>query len=269
MTEKKLENREKEAFALVTGASQGLGKAFALKLAQQKRNLILLSLPDDGLQEVVATLKSYGIKVISYTADLTKKEEIIQFSDWVNRQFDIFLLINNAGIGGHNFFIKSGLDHFDKMIQLNVRAVVLLTRLLLPNLLKQQKAYVLNISSLAAFSPIAYKTIYPASKTFIHSLTLSLREEYKHTNVNFVIVHPGPMNTNGNIKDRLKKQGWFVKLLLMTPDRVATLSLKKLFRGHRTIRLDWTHHLGLALLWVLPTYITIKILSKIAKNEVD
>ena len=81
------------------------------------------------------------------------------------------MLINNAGIGGSKKFSDASGSYIEKIIQLNVLATSLLTHQLLPNLQKSSKAYVLNVSSLAAFSPIGYKTVYPASKAFIHSFS--------------------------------------------------------------------------------------------------
>lgn len=87
-------------------------------------------------------------------------------------------------------------------------ATSLLTHQLLPNLQKSSKAYVLNVSSLAAFSPIGYKTVYPASKAFIHSFSRGLYQELKDTNVFVSVVNPGPMKTNAEVSRRIEEQGF-------------------------------------------------------------
>lgn len=157
-------------FAVITGSSQGLGKSFAYQLAAEGWNLILISLPGEDLKRLSMVLKDrFGIQTYYYETDLTIRENIMAVSEWINREFNIHMLINNAGIGGTKRFEEASCVYIEKIIQLNVLATTLLTHQLLRNLKRQEKAYILNVSSLAAFSPIAYKTVYPASKAFIHS----------------------------------------------------------------------------------------------------
>jgi len=97
----------------------------------------------------------------------------------INADYPLFMLIDNAGIGGTESFADCGPDYLDRIIQLNVRATTLLTHQLLPNLRQASQAYILNVSSMAAFSPVGYKTIYPASKRYIHDFTRGLYEELR------------------------------------------------------------------------------------------
>ena len=113
------------------------------------------------------------------TADLAACEAAAK---GVNDAFGrIDILINNAGLGGTKKFTEASSDYINTILQVNVAATSLITHQLLPNLLKQPKAYILNVSSMAAFSPIGFKTVYPATKTFIHSFSRGLHEELKDT----------------------------------------------------------------------------------------
>ena len=156
-------------FAIVTGASQGLGKSFAIELARQGRNVILVSKKDEYLSELSEEItKQFGVRSEFYEVDLTDFNELNAFTTWVNAHFSIDLLINNAGTGGTVSFENCSSHYLNGLIQLNVRVIPLLTHKLLPNLKQNSRcSYILNVSSMAAFCPMAYKSIYPATKKFI------------------------------------------------------------------------------------------------------
>lgn len=255
-----------ETYALITGASRGLGKAFALELAKKNTNLILVSLPGENLRELAEEIKTYGIDAISHETDLTNKENLLGLARWINENFELSVLINNAGIGGTGKFTEVEVEMLDQMIQLNIRATAILTHQLLPNLLRQAKAYVLNVSSLAALSPIAYKTIYPASKIFIHNFTRGLQQEFADSGVSFSVVNPGPMETNGDVAASIEKNGFWAKIIHLYPQQVATVTLRKMFEGDKVITLSWLHSLSLLLL-KMPTGIKMPLLSRIFKKE--
>lgn len=261
-----MENNIRPLYSLVTGASKGLGKAFAMELAARGRNVILVSLPGESLEELASRIKSRGTDAVYYETDLTKKTNILSLSKWVNQKYEIDLLINNAGIGGHSKFLKADVDFIDNMIQLNVMATSVMTHQLLPNLLRQQEAHVLNVSSLAALSPMGYKTVYPASKAFVHSFTLGMQQEFSETNVFFSVVNPGPMGTNGEVRESIQETGFWARTIEVGPEKVAALSLQKMFRGEKMIKLGWTHRMSLMLL-KLPTDLKMFILGKVFRKK--
>lgn len=261
-----MKNNTRPLYSLITGASKGLGKAFAMELAGRGRNLILVSLPGENLEKLASQIKSNGTDAVYYETDLTTKTNILSLSKWVNENYEVDLLINNAGIGGHSKFVNTDVDFIDNMIQLNVMATSLMTHQLLPNLLRQKKAHVLNISSLAALSPMGYKTVYPASKAFIHSFTLGMQQEYSETNVFFSVVNPGPMRTNGKVQENIAQTGFWANAIELGPEKVAALSLQKMFGGEKVIKLDWTHRMSLMLL-KLPTGLKMAILGRVFRKN--
>lgn len=257
----------KESYAVVTGASQGLGKAFAKSLARKNINLILVSLPNQNLKQLSVKLaKTYHIKTHYYEIDLCINENVFKLTEWINASFSVHLLINNAGLGGTKRFIDASPEYINTILQLNVTATSLITHQLLPNLLKQPKAYILNVSSMAAFSPIGFKTVYPASKTFIHSFSRGLREELRNTNVFVSVVNPGAMKTNLDVCKRIAKQGFLGKLTLLDPDHTAEYCVKQLFKRDSVIMVNPISWLVMKL---LPIWIKLPLMTNAIRKEVE
>lgn len=257
-------------YAIVTGASKGLGKAFAHELASRNINTLLVSLPGERLEELNALIRSkYQTNSFYFEIDLTSKEALVTLCQYINEQFDVFMLINNAGCGGTKPFAEADPDYLDTIIQLNIRATTLLTRLLLPNLMKREEAYVLNVSSMAAFSPMGYKTVYPASKAFVHHFTRGLYQELAHTSVFVSVVNPGPMNTNKEVSQRIARQGKLARFGIMTPERVARISITQLLKRDTLIMLNFVNGLNWLLMKVIPIWIRLPLLTRIIQRELQ
>lgn len=254
-----------EKFAVVTGASHGLGKAFSIALAAKKTNLILVSLPGQKLTELGHELSvTYGIKTAPYETDLTNIGNVMALAKWINENFNVEILINNAGIGGSKQFVDAEVNYINTIIQLNIMSTSVLTHQLLPNLMKQKQSYILNISSMAAFLPMGYKTVYPASKSFIHSFSLGLYTELKDKNVHVSVAFPGVMKTNGDVTARISSQGFFGKLTLREPEEVADYCLEQLFNKNRVIILN---PIVSTILRILPNWIKLPLLTRAMKKE--
>jgi short-subunit dehydrogenase len=189
-----------QRYAVITGASQGLGKSFANELAKREIHLILISLPNQNLSEFSRELQEkHKINVHYFEIDLSNTGNVLALANQINDNYDVFMLINNAGIGGTKRILDADVSYISKIIQVNVMATSLFTRQFLPNLLKQSKGYILNVASLAAFTPTGYKTVYPASKSFVYSFSRALNEELKDSNLVVSVVNPGAMATNSKM----------------------------------------------------------------------
>lgn len=257
----------KESYAVVTGASQGLGKAFAENLASKNINVVLVSLPGQHLKELAQRLEeSYPIKAHYYEVDLSVNENVMKLTEWLNRSFEIHVLINNAGLGGTKKFVDASPSYINTILQVNVAATSLITHQLLPNLLRQPKAYILNVSSMAAFSPIGFKTVYPASKTFIHSFSRGLHEELKDTNVFVSVVNPGAMKTNIDVCKRIEKQGILGKLTLLDPNKVAAYCIRQLFKKDSVIMVN---PISWLVMKILPIWIKLPLMTSAIKKEIE
>ncbi len=254
-------------YALITGASSGLGRAFAYELARKKINLILVSLKEEGLPELSDELVKQDIDVRFYETDLVIPENMIRMTEWVNQHFSVFMLINNAGIGGSRRFAEVDFNYLNRIIQLNVLATTAVTHALLPNLLQQEKGYILNVSSMAAFSPMGYKTVYPASKAFIHHFTRGLYQELRHTNVFVSVINPGPMKTNKEVSMRIDRQGVLARLGLLSPEKVAEIAIRQLYKRDTLIMPGIGNGINWLLMKIIPIWIRLPLLTRQIKRE--
>lgn len=257
-------------YALITGASRGLGKELSRALARRKYNLLLVSLEGEGLKEVSDEIKSQsGVAVHYYEADLTNPETVFNIADWALSGFRVTVLVNNAGIGGSKAFSDASPKYIDSIIQINIRATSLLTRLMLPELKKHRQAYILNVASMSSFSPVAYKTIYPASKTFIWSFSRGLNEELKDTGVFVSVIHPGPMKTNPEVTSRIEKQGFLGRLGLLTPEKIARIAINRMMKHDSLIIPGFLNKINWVLIKITPGWVMLHILSKVFRREIS
>lgn len=255
-------------YAVITGASKGLGKAFARELAATGKNLILVSLPGEGLNGIGGELKTeFGVDVACYETDFNVDENILKFTDWVNENFQVEILINNAGIGGSKSFTEASNQYLRQIIQLNITSPVILLHKLLPNLLKQERSWILNVASMASFSPMGFKTVYPASKRFIHHFSRGLHEELKNTGITISCVFPGPMRTNTTVSNRIEKYGIWGRLILMTPEQVASKSIRRMMKNDRNIILGWPNKFYWFMMTKFPPGIVLQVATRFVKNE--
>lgn len=132
-----------ELFTVITGASRGLGKCLAIECAKRGRNLILIALPSENVNQTAIKLaKEYNTKAIGYETDLTIEKNVNSMAMWLKSNYQIDMLINNAGIGGTNYFEDVSQSYMDTIIQLNMRALVFLTHQLLPAIrLQKNRTY--------------------------------------------------------------------------------------------------------------------------------
>jgi short-subunit dehydrogenase len=255
---------------LITGASSGLGRELAIECAKRKMNLVLIALPGRNLKEFCEQLSnSYPIQAYAYEGDLTDKEYIHAVIEEILTNYSINFLINNAGIGGTVPFHEASVDYLDKIIQLNIRATSILTRLLLAELKLHEKAYILNISSMAAFSPIPYKTIYPASKAFIYSFSRGLSEELKGTSVKVVVLNPGPILTNPDVILRIMKQGFFGKIGVLSAGTISRIALSGILEGKCVIIPGFFNNFNHWLMKFFPESFRLRILRNVIHREIE
>lgn len=255
--------------AVVTGAGSGLGRCFALELSRRGIDTILVSLPGSGAEAVASQARRYGTDSVVMTADLTDRKAIADLCREISTGYCIDILINNAGTGGTMKFTDCDERYIERIIDLNVTAVSAMTRLLLPSMLTGRRGYILNVSSMAAFTPIGFKTVYPASKRFILDFTRGLRQELRGTGISVSSLHPGPMKTNPDVTRRIEKQGRLGSIGLLSPEEVATKALDGMFKGKAVIIPGWMNKANKLLIDIVPTRLRLPIITGIISRELE
>lgn len=262
-------NIKTDTYTLITGASSGLGKEFAIQCAALGRNLLLIALPGGNCASIARNLiAAYSIRVEVFEFDLTDNAALQSHIEHITAHYNVDFLINNAGMGGTSAIMDTTLERIDQIIQLNVRSTALITRLLIPHLLRNPKSYIMNISSMAAFTPIAYKTVYPASKAFISSFSLGLREEFAGTGLSVSVVYPGPIMTNSNTTRRIISQGLKGKMGLLSTPAIAEIALRRTLMHDRVIIPGWMNQVSHFLMNLLPLGMKLRIVSREVKKEI-
>lgn len=268
---KKVEIREMEVrpkpYALVTGASQGLGKALAREFAKRNFSLLLVSLPGEGLPEVCENLRtSFGVPVEYKELNLVDPDSVRTIVDWVGSR-PLNILVNNAGVGGTCRFEQADRAKIESIIGVNVRSMVLLIWSLQKNLKISAPSYILNVSSMASFSPIAYKTVYPASKAFVTNFSLSLREELKESGISVSVMNPGPMKTNPDICRRIQSHSVVARWTTLSVDKVAAIGVRGVFSRKALIIPGFANRVERYLMALIPASIRVLLVSLPVKSE--
>jgi short-subunit dehydrogenase len=185
------------ATALITGASSGLGEEFARQLARENYDLVLTARREDRLKSVAdEALKLGSSKVEVIASDLGQvgapADLYRKISD---RHIEIDYLVNNAGFGTHGLFQKLPLEREIEEINLNISAVVSLTRLFLEGMVARHRGTIINVASTAAFQPVPYMATYGASKSFVLDFSEAVSHEVKSFGVTVMALCPGPTRT--------------------------------------------------------------------------
>ncbi len=184
--------------ALITGASSGIGEAFAHILAARGMQLVLVARSADKLRVMAQALsEQHGIRVEVVPADLSSEgaaQEVYRRTQALGVSVD--LLVNNAGVGTYGGFDTLAPEREHEELMLNVTALVDLTHAFVPAMVGRKDGGVINVASIAAFQPVPYQAVYGASKAFVLSFSLALWAEYRKLGVRVVVLCPGPTATN-------------------------------------------------------------------------
>lgn len=200
-------------WALITGASMGLGEEFARQLAVRGSNLLLTARSGDLLEKLAGELRAaHGVRVEVCVADLAGAAGPRQLVEWLaNLKIIPTWLINNAGFGHAQPFAELDARRIHDCIQVNVQALTELTRALLPQLLTLPAARVINVASTAAFQPVPYFGVYAATKAYVLSFSEALREELHGSGVRVTCLCPGPTSTNFGKNNEIKPRMFHFK----------------------------------------------------------
>ena len=205
--------------SVITGASRGIGRAIALKLAEENHNLALFGRDSDKLKETKKLCKALGNKVLEFTGDVAQKEFVENSINEVAERFGrIDNLINNAGVAVFKLFEESSLVEFRKQVDTNIYGVYNFTKAVLPVMLSNKEGTIINISSLAGKNGFKKGTMYAATKHAVMGFTKSLMLEVRDRNIRVAAVCPGSVNTEMITNSNMKPENIDS---LLTPEDVA------------------------------------------------
>jgi short-subunit dehydrogenase len=184
--------------ALITGASAGIGREVARQLAGRAATLVLVARREQRLQELreELTKRHPSLQIELHKTDLSEQAGVEELLGWISaRNLPIDLLVNNAGLGDLGPFATAEPGRLDDIIQVNMMALTLLTRALLPGMLERKRGAILNVSSSACFLPIPNFAVYAATKAYVTSFSEALRGELHGTGIHVSALCPGPVRT--------------------------------------------------------------------------
>ncbi len=220
--------------ALVTGASSGIGEAFARRLAARGLDLVLVARRAERLDRLAAEIRPAGRRVEVVALDLARPgADATLEEEMARRGLEVGWLVNNAGFGFHGAVVDLDPARQADMIQLNVAAVAALARRFLPAMLARGAGVVLNVASTASFQPVPYFAVYAATKTFVRSFSEGLAEEVEGRGVRVVCLCPGPTATE--FFDQSGLSAKFAGARMLPVEVVVDAGLRGVDAGRRVV----------------------------------
>ena len=221
--------------ALITGASAGIGREIARQVAPRARQVIVVARREERLEQLREELirNHPTLDIRTRATDLSDPAQLRGLTDWLHAGgLDVDLLVNNAGLGDLGPFATSDFRRLEQMTLVNINALTILTRAVLPAMIAKGRGAILNVSSCASFLPIANFAVYAASKAYVTSFSEGLRAELRGTGISVTALCPGPVHTEftdvayrpGSLRDPSPE------FVYVTAQRVAELGLKAVER---------------------------------------
>lgn len=266
--------RPSENWAIVTGASSGIGKEFAYYFArnfhQLQANLILIARREHLLSELKEEIiRENGIiKIETIKADLFESEEVQKAFEQASHSRRITYLINNAGRGQYGDFTRYSLHDHTQTLSLNVTGLTQLSYLFIEHARRHdQKSHIINIASIAAYHPLSAFALYSASKSFVKSFSLGLRANLKHTNIKVSCVCPGGTYTEfmSQSGQNLTRNAHYS---MMSAEKVVAISMKNVFKNKAIILPGLINKIISLLPRLFPEFLLVKLASALYEKNV-
>jgi len=253
---------------LITGASTGIGAAFARKLAARGRNVLLVARSEDKLIALCNELgRLTSIRAQYLALDLQQPDAGAQlFEETKKRELEIEMLINNAGFGSMGDFVKLDPNHELEMLQLNIRALVDLTHRFLGPMRERKRGTIINVASTAAFQAVPYMATYAATKAFVLSFSEALWEENRSHGVHVMALCPGVTETNFFEAAGIDRPPMRT---IQTPEEVVETALRALPREKPTVISGWTNFLTVEAERFFPRSFVVKVAGKALRSRFE
>lgn len=252
-------------YSIITGATSGIGKALAYKLAKEGYNLILIGRNKAKLEYLHEDLlKKYDIESIPFQMDVTSRKDIDRFERWVEEEkIGIEIFINNAGVGSFGRFDQVNLDEDMAIIDTNIAGFTYLLKVMTRHILKG--GTILQVASTAAFAPGPYMSVYYASKSYVLSLSMAIKEELKKEGIQVSVLCPGPTKTAFQETAKMKKRE-IASQFTMSSWEVAEIAYKGILRGKSIIIPGIMNKLAVMGMNTLPVSLSTKVVGLTQKK---
>jgi short-subunit dehydrogenase len=255
----------KDKTVLITGAAYGIGEALAIQLAEQGCKLILVDIDKEKIDGVVKKIQGKNNPIV-FIEDLSlseKREKIYKILK--NMKIKIDILVNNVGIGFWKYFIDSSWDKLDKIIDTNIKCMTHMTKLFLPDMIKRNDGYIVNLSSTASFIGSPYGVCYSSTKAYIRIFSETLNIELNKTKVKVLCVFPGATTTHFWQAALMEDSKYDKKVFKMTSDQVATETIKAIINNKTSVITGFKNKFNMFIVNFLPR----RILKKIALKRFE
>ncbi|MBA3313990.1 MAG: SDR family oxidoreductase [Planctomycetota bacterium] len=232
-----------DRWALVTGASSGIGAEFARLLAGRGMHLVLAARREAPMKELAAELFTrHGTRTEIVSADLVQPPEIARLAEEIDRKgIEIELLVNNAGFGVVADVPNTSRESVLDMISVNIAALTDLTYRFLPPMIERKHGGIINVASVAAFQPVAYMGAYAASKAYVLHFSEALWAETRDHGVTVIALCPGVTNTS--FFDVAGAPGWLKKTTASEPEQVVRSALRALEKKRNYVVPGWKNYI--------------------------
>lgn len=256
-------------YALITGASSGIGLALAEALARRGRNLILVARQRDALESIACELtQRFGVEVLFSACDLSEPLQLsglLQELEQADRQIE--LLINNAGIGTAGAFLKQDWSREQQLIEVNILALTRLCHALGQRMQQQGGGQILNVASVASFQPGPWMSNYYASKAFVLSFSEGLREELKEHGIQVSVLCPGPTRSAFFRNAQMKSAKLERSSLMMSCEEVALIAVQALDKNRAIIIPGWRNKLMAYWPRLVPRALVRRLVGKVNRSS--
>lgn len=255
-------------YILITGASSGIGYEMAKILAKRNHHLILVARNDEKLQKLKDILEmNYDIDVRVFAKDLSVVSNATSLYQEIQAEnLLVDYLINNAGIGVYGAFVTTSIEEELQMIDLNVSALVVLTKLFTKDMVKRGHGTVLNVASLLSFLPFPYYSVYSATKAFVLSFSETVNAELEGTGVKVKALCPGPVDTGFTTSEMATTNAYKANKPVQ-PESVAVEGVKLLFNQKSKKIVGFNNWFISNLPRITPDFIMIKIKKNLASQQ--
>ena len=257
-----LEHTDRAKTALVTGASSGIGASLARQLATQGWNLVLVARNQARLELLANDLERlHQVTVDVIAQDLSNPGAAnLVHSTVTEKHLQIDCLVNNAGAGRSGLVTGMQAEDVEQLISLNMTAMTELSRLFAADMVRRGRGQILNVASTGSYQPGPYTAVYYAAKAYVHSFSLALAEELRHSGVAVSLLCPGATATE--FSSRAGKADLSVA---MAPEKVALAAMRGLSRKKRLIIPGWQNRLVIVLSKLMPGHVLAKMVARIQK----